>query len=140
MKPKNIYFEFGSGASTYLASYYNITTYSVESDVKWHKKLKKHGVKANFITIDLNVTYAGYPGKNTNVKHWKKYIQAYKRKFNADIILIDGRFRVACALDIFSKIRNDTIILIHDYVYRKKYHILENFYIKVKSWGTLTLF
>ena len=140
MKPKNIYFEFGSGGSTNLASYYKLKTYSVESDIKWHKKLKKHGIKANYITIDLKATSIGYPGKDTNIQDWKKYIQAYKREFNADIILIDGRFRVACALDIFSKIRNDTIILIHDYEHRKKYHILENFYIKVKSWDSLALF
>ena len=140
MKPGNIYFEFGSGGSTNLASFYNVKTYSVESDVKWHKKLKISGIKANYITIDLNVTSVGYPGKNTNVKDWKKYIQAYKKEYNADIILIDGRFRVACALDIFYKIKNETIILIHDYEQRKQYHILENFYIKIKSWDSLALF
>ena len=50
MNPKNIYFEFGSGGSTNLASYYNLTVYSVESDVSWHEKLKKNNIKANFIT------------------------------------------------------------------------------------------
>lgn len=29
MKPGNIYFEFGSGGSTNIASYYNVSTFSV---------------------------------------------------------------------------------------------------------------
>ena len=140
MKPGNIYFEFGSGGSTNIASYFKIKTYSVESDVKWHEKLKINGIIANYITIDLHSTNLGYPGINTNLENWKKYIQAYKKEYNADIILIDGRFRVACALDIFSKIRNDTLILIHDYKNRKQYHILEKYYIKLKVLDTLALF
>ena len=47
MKPGNIYFEFGSGGSTNIASYYKIKTYSVESDIQWHQKLKrKYGQEA----------------------------------------------------------------------------------------------
>jgi len=100
MKPGNIYFEFGSGGSTNLASYYKVKTYSVESDAKWHENLKKNGILVNYITIDLKVKSFGYPGKETNIDDWKKYIQAYKKEYNANIILIDGRFRVACALDL----------------------------------------
>ena len=138
MRPDNIYFEFGSGGSTNLASFYKVKTYSVESDHKWHDKLKKAGIKANYLTIDLKVTHTGLPGKETNLNDWKKYIQAYKSEYNANIILIDGRFRVACALDVFSKIKNDTLILLHDYE-RKEYHILEQFYIKIKMWDSLVL-
>jgi len=140
MNPENIYFEFGSGGSTNIASFYKVKTYSVESDKKYTEKLKKKGIVANFILIDLKVNHWGYPGNRTNNKEWKKYIQAYKKEYNADIILIDGRFRVACALDIFTKIRNDTIILIHDYENRKEYHILEQFFIKIKKWDSLALF
>ena len=140
MKSGNIYFEFGSGGSTNIASFYKVKTYSVESDVKWHEKLKNNGIAANYITIDLHVTSLGYPGNDTNVNDWKKYIQAYKKEYNADIILIDGRFRVACALDIFSKIRNDTLIFIHDYKNRRQYYILERYYIKLKVWDRLALF
>ena len=39
----NVYFEYGSGGSTYQASIRkNIKTiYSVESDITWHEKLKE---------------------------------------------------------------------------------------------------
>ena len=140
MNPQNIYFEFGSGGSTNIASYFNVKTYSVESDIKWHEKLKENGIIANYITIDLKASSVGYPGKETNINDWKKYIQAYKKEYNANVILIDGRFRVACALDIFSKISYNTAVLIHDYEPRIQYHILEKFYIKIYSWDTLALF
>ena len=137
MKPEKIYFEFGSGGSTNIASYFKVKTYSVESDKKWHEKLKNNGIIANY---SFNSTFAGYPGNDTNINDWKKYIQAYKKEYNADIIFIDGRFRVACALDIFSKIRFNTSVLIHDYETRYQYHILEKYYIKIETWDTLALF
>ena len=143
MKPENIYFEFGSGGSTNLASYYKLKKiYSVESDVSWHNKLKSHLLNnITYLTIDLNSRdNSGRPGPGTTIEDWKKYIQAYKPEYNADIIFIDGRFRVACGLDVFHKIRADTLVLIHDYNCRPYYHILENYYIKVRSWHSLTAF
>jgi hypothetical protein len=139
MKPNNIYFEFGAGGSTNIASFYKVLSYSVENDAKWHKLLKDNNVSVNYITIDLNPKHLGFPDKNTKIEEIKKYIQAYKKDYNADVILIDGRFRVACALDIFNKIRNDTIILIHDYE-RKEYHILEKYYLKLYYWDKLACF
>ena len=142
MKPENIYFEFGSGGSTNLASFYRLKQiYSVESDVNWHNKLKNNFPNVIYITIDLKANgNFGYPGQGTNVEDWKKYIQAYKSEYNADIIMIDGRFRVACGLDIFSKIRNNTLVLVHDYENRDNFHVLENYYIKVRKWETLSAF
>ena len=140
MKPDNIYFEFGSGGSTNIASYYKVKTYSVESDINWHNYLKKNNIKANYISVDLKAKSYGCPGKQTNINDWKRYIKAYKSEYMANIILIDGRFRVACALDIFSKIKKDTIVLIHDYSIRKYYHIIENYYTKIEEWDSLAAF
>ena len=46
---------------------------------------------------------------------------------------------MACALDIFPKIRNDTIVLIHDYD-REEYHVVQNYYYKIKKWHILAAF
>lgn len=139
MKPNLTYFEFGSGGSTNVASYYKLKVYSVESDILWHNKLKKNKIKANYLTVNLKTNLWGYPGKDTTIEDWKRYFQAYKSKYMADIIFIDGRFRVICGLDIFPKIRNDTLVLVHDYN-RDTYHILEKYYIKVRKWGNLCAF
>ena len=79
MKSENIYFEFGLGGSTNVASFYKVKTFSVDSDAKWHQKLKTHKINANYITVDLKANYYGYPGKETNMDNWKKYIQSYKK-------------------------------------------------------------
>jgi hypothetical protein len=139
MRPNMVYFEFGSGGSTNVASYYKLKVYSVESDVLWHNKLKNNNINATYLTVDLKTNEWGFPGKDTTVEDWKKYFQAYQSKYEADIIFIDGRFRVICGLDIFPKIKNDTLVLVHDYD-RNIYHILENYYIKVGSWGNLYAF
>ena len=139
MKPNLTYFEFGSGGSTNVASYYKLNVYSVESNKLWHNKLKESNISATYLTIDLKTEGWGFPGKNTSVEDWKKYFQAYQSKYNADIIFIDGRFRVICGLDIFQKIRNDTLVLMHDYN-RKIYYILEKYYIKIGMWGSLSAF
>ena len=138
MKPNLTYFEFGSGGSTNVASYYKLKVYSVESDVLWHNKLMNSNINATYITVDLKVIKAGYPGNHTTIKDWKRYFQAYDSKYNADIIFIDGRFRIVCGLDIFSKIKNDTLVLIHDYENRDYYHILEKYYIKIRKWDSLS--
>jgi hypothetical protein len=139
MRPNMVYFEFGSGGSTNVASYYKLKVYSVESDVLWHNKLKNNNINATYLTVDLKTNEWGFPGKDTTVEDWKKYFQAYQSKYEADIIFIDGRFRVICGLDIFPKIKNDTLVLVHDYD-RNIYHILENYYIKVGNWGNLCAF
>ena len=58
MKKENIYFEFGSGGSTNIASFYKLKSYSVESDLTWHKKLKDNKINATFIRLSrhLNIT------------------------------------------------------------------------------------
>ena len=70
----------------------------------------------------------------------EKYFQAYKPEYNADVILIDGRFKIATAMDIFNKIRNDTIVVLHEYNTRPQYFVLENYYKYIYHWGSLYAF
>ena len=81
-----------------------------------------------------------YPGKLSTLDDWKKYFQAYDSSYNADVILIDGRFKVATAMDIFDKIKEDTIVLIHEFQERPIYFILEKYYQYVYHWDRLTAF
>ena len=47
---------------------------------------------------------------------------------------------MACALDIFPKIRNDALMIMHDYVNREYYHVIEDYYFKIKTWDILAVF
>lgn len=148
----HVYFEFGSGGSTYQAAKRNKKIYSVESDVAWHQKIQrdmknisiqinealaKNNIKITFnpdityLTIDLHVGKKrwGWPGKDTKYDDWIKYTRAYDHsKYKADLILIDGRFRVACGLNVFKQIDNNVLVYIHDFFNRNQYHILLNYF------------
>ncbi|OHT14810.1 hypothetical protein TRFO_14735 [Tritrichomonas foetus] len=137
------FFEFGSGGSTYQAAKRGIFIYSVESDVKWHQKIQNDfgGNYKNivFLTVDLHSDGNwGTPGPDTTINDWVKYSRAYKREYHCDTFLIDGRFRVACALNIFTEIDDDTIVIIHDFFNRPKYHVILDFYDIVEK-GTVTV-
>ena len=138
----NTFFETGSGCSTIIAKYYTKKSYAVEGCQKWYKQGIKNGLKDNIIFKDLQPDNPiwSYPGKKTTLEDWKNYFQSYKAEYNADVILIDGRFKVATAKDIFSKIRDDTIVLIHEYFMRPFYYVVENYYQRIYHWGTLAAF
>jgi hypothetical protein len=137
-----IYFETGSGCSSIIAKYYAKKTYAVEGSIKYYKIGIKNGLRNNIIFKDLkpDILDWSFPGKKSNMNDWKNYFQSYKKEYNADVILIDGRFKVATAMDIFDKIRDDTIVLLHEYFERPSYFILEHYYNYVYHWGRLFCF
>lgn len=137
-----IYFETGSGCSSIIAKYYAKKTYAVEGSIKYYKKGIKNGLKNIIIFKNLkpDILDWSFPGKKSNMNDWKNYFQSYKKEYNADVILIDGRFKVATAMDIFGKIRDDTIVLLHEYFERPSYFILEKYYNYVYHWGRLYCF
>lgn len=47
---------------------------------------------------------------------------------NVDFILVDGRFRVACCLKCFDMINDECLIAFDDFVPRKQYHIVLDFF------------
>jgi protein O-GlcNAc transferase len=145
------YFEFGSGGSTYQASIrQNIEKiYSIESDKHWFHLLKTkieekniNNEKVNLILIDLQCKLNdwGNPGNNSSMNDWKKYSNAIY-DLNADIrqkldlILIDGRFRVACCLKCFNVISENCLIIFDDFLNRKHYHIVLKYYDIIERTG-----
>ena len=136
------YFETGSGCSSIIAKYFAKKSYAVEGCKEWYNEGVKQGLKNNLIFKDLKPDNPiwSYPGKKSNINDWKNYFQSYDKSYNADVILIDGRFKVATAMDLFNKINDNTIILIHEYQSRPQYFILENYYQYVYHWGRLVAF
>jgi len=131
----NFYYEFGSGGSTYLTSQKNniIEIHSVESSEFWINKIKntisevnKHFLnKINFHFIDMKSDKnLGYPGKNFPLDKYYLYptsLNNIQIKPNS-VILIDGRFRPACLLNLYKNIQTDTIILFDDFLNRIKFY------------------
>lgn len=133
------YFEFGAGGSTYyVCSIPTVETItSVESDMVYINKIKILCPRANILFADIGPTKEwGYP--INKAYNWANYCNMWdKRCIEPDTVLIDGRFRVACALKII--LTSNPLIIIHDFLNRKQYHILLEFLYIVESVDTLVI-
>ena len=75
----------------------------------------------------------GYPGAKSTPTDWIKYSNVIcdldKAVSNSiDLILIDGRFRVACCLKCFEHMNDTCYIAFDDFLDRSYYHIVLNYY------------
>jgi hypothetical protein len=135
----SVYFEYGCGGSTYEANSRSniIKIYSVESDRRWLNQVKKH-TDSNKVVLFYNEmdtvpkTY-GLPGKNSTPTQWINYSShirnlSEEEQQKIDLLLIDGRFRVACCLKCFDIIKADCFIAFDDFLNRKQYHVVLDYY------------
>ena len=139
-----VYFEYGSGGSTYQASIRNNISkiYTVESDTEWQNKLKDT-IQSNNIVYFLNEMDTrpntwGHPGPNstpTQRIEYSNYIRQLSNdeKQRIDLVFIDGRFRVACCLKCFDIIKPDCFIAFDDFLNRKQYHVVLDYYTIVEK-------
>jgi len=145
------YAEFGSGGSTCLASKFpNIRSIiSIESDHAFQQKVQAMCPRADVRWINIGRTsdynrsplsflfrsrrrgkpegshqLYGHPADNSSMHLWRDYSTADVGQ--PDLILIDGRFRVACGIQCCLKYPN-AIIMIHDFAHRTEYHPLLQF-------------
>jgi protein O-GlcNAc transferase len=132
------YFEFGSGGSTYQAALRkNIhAIYSVESDLDWYNKLKdilKNESRLNYIynEMDTKPNTWGHPGPNSTPlqhKNYSNHLVMCKDRNAIDLIMIDGRFRVASCLKCFDIINDRCLIAFDDFLDRPQYHVVLDYY------------
>lgn len=141
----NNYMEFGSGGSTIYASE-NIgdVGMSFESDYGWYNNVKnkinndKYQIK--YIDIESKQNTFGYPGKNCNINKQKLYSTMFKEyinEINPDVVFIDGRYRVSCALQIHNYITDECRVLFDDFLNRKYYHIVLDYYEIINKVNTM---
>ncbi|MCG5510200.1 hypothetical protein [Ectothiorhodospira lacustris] len=154
LKNSKSFLEYGAGGSTLLSmreEVKNIIT--VESDASFmsaveeiSKSYKKNSTEHHVHLIDIGKTGAwSFPINNEKISNWHEYAQKpWERIINnnkhPDLILIDGRFRVACFLACYIFSKSGTKILFDDYTNRTHYHICEK-YLPIKSrHGRMALF
>lgn len=121
------YAEFGSGGSTCLACKFpNLRSIvSVESDHAFQQKVQAMCPRADVRWINIGKTGDyGHPIGTASKHLWRDYSTADVGR--PDLILIDGRFRVACGIQCCLKYP-DAIIMIHDFAHRTEYHLLLQF-------------
>ena len=146
LKKSNYYFEYGSGSSTLIADQFKKKFLSIELDKLYYDLLKKkidkkRGIK--FINIGPvgEFSYPLFKFKERIKRYVECIDEEFEKKIYPDLILVDGRFRVACCLNLlkFEKINKGLCtIIIYDYTKRKEYHILNRFFF-IKKIGRLAL-
>lgn len=128
--------EYGSGGSTVLAAELGKRCLSVESDKAWAEALNSHltsvfGEERNVHAyhVDVGETQEwGYPRDTASwARFWRYPMQVWQQAddFLPDIVLIDGRMRMACLAATMMHVRRETVVLFDDYRNRRKYHRVE---------------
>lgn len=142
LQQSRLYMEYGSGGSTVLAAHLGKSFVSVESDLIFSRTVTARiGAAKNsgdIVAVNIGVTGAwGAPlftkPNGDRLQLWKQYITAPWSRLPAgvtpDLVLIDGRFRIACTLFSLMQLhgRKDATILFDDYGDRRNYHVVEEF-------------
>lgn len=150
------YLEYGAGASTLLIADARIPAISVESDADYADAVRAvipNNNQSRIVAVNIGRTQDwGYPlwmFKTTGaVQKWKAYPKAGPAELDEtvpfpDLVLIDGRFRVACCLSMVkaSIVRKQpTQILFDDYALRPHYAVVEQVIGKPQAIGRAALF
>jgi protein O-GlcNAc transferase len=147
------YLEFGSGASTLMASKIKqLKTISIETDPDFISYLSRQlpinyleEGNSSFLHIDIGrVGDWGWPvdpvdSQKLLTYNFRVWQHLQEIQFNPDLILIDGRFRVS---SFVTSIVNSpkTTILFDDYFDRTHYHLVEKLVEPHKRVGRIGVF
>lgn len=138
LEKSRCYLEYGCGGSSLLAASCSVRNIIfVDTSRSWIRKVESQlsgFPSVNFTGIFINVGDIrewGKPINQSKAINWKNYCYSPWEKASAlnlapDLILIDGRFRVAsfaCSL-LMAKI--GTSVLFDDYLNRDHYHVVES--------------
>ncbi|MFD1344095.1 hypothetical protein [Litorisediminicola beolgyonensis] len=132
--------EYGSGGSTVLAAEMpGKTVFSVESDRDWAEMMRgwfaanppTDGSDVDVVWADIGPTKAwGHPVDETLWKRFPRYpleIWGMSHFRQPQVVLVDGRFRVGCALAATYMTEAPLVLLFDDYRQRDQYHRIEDF-------------
>jgi hypothetical protein len=133
------YLEYGSGGSTVFAAKTGVASIvSVESDCAWRDRVAAKlsancSNRLHLIHVDIGPTKRlGYPRgaafrakfRNYPLAGWRLCEEA---DLSPDLVLIDGRFRLACVLATLLHAKPGCRVLLDDYKWRRRYHRVEEF-------------
>ncbi len=145
LKASKKYLEYGTGGSTYTAAKFGIEFIAVDSDPYFLKSVRKHIHKdgldkpggQTYHHANIGLTgFWGYPLRSADnsspkrLAQFRNYSDPPKECFDGnvrpDLVLVDGRFRVACALKALRMLQNERewTIVIDDYATRPQYSVI----------------
>lgn len=152
LKGVRVYYEFGVGGSTVFAwnecllQAITPEVYGVDTSAEWIKQvtdlLSSPTIQLKHVDVGALKDF-GYPASSAPNKGWVEYstsITHAPHPHRIDLVLVDGRFRVACFIQSVLTCSVGTKILVHDYSRRPSYRVMENWANRITSAASLTLF
>ena len=133
VKNVQVYAEYGVGKSSiWVLQNTTARILAVDTSEHWINHVRteaKATDRFDVAWVDLGaIGWAGRPNNFERRSQFKDYIQSvWSRGAEPDLVLVDGRFRVACFLYSLAKAKPGCIILFDDYANRPKYHLVEEF-------------
>lgn len=158
LRTADVYLEYGSGGSTRVAATHVNEIVSVETDAVYARAVREEVRHANpetrlrLVHADIGLTASwGIPfvkiPTQRRARRWVAYpdapwVTGLLPAHGPDLILVDGRFRVAsCARSLMAlPERSECLILVDDYAVRPEYWVLESVAEKVQSVGRMGVF
>jgi hypothetical protein len=147
----DVILEYGSGGSTVLGAELGKRVISVDSDKAWAQMMQQW-FAANPPPRPVDVVWSdvgktrewGHPVDDSGWKRFARYpLQVWDLpEFDhPDVVLVDGRFRVGCALATAYRISRPVSLYFDDYMPRPRYHEVENFIgAPVQTYGRMARF
>jgi hypothetical protein len=149
------YLEYGGGGSTVLAAKLNKSFVSVDTDQHFLAAVRRkigHLAPCQHL-VHANIGWTRLCGeplfKSSNArrrKRWKAYVEIPWRYVEngslPDLVMVDGRFRVAAALTSCVHLMNfpDSRVVVDDYAARPHYHAIEDHARLVGMAGRMAIF
>lgn len=140
------YAEYGCGASTvWVAENTGAAIKSVDTSQEWVDAVHAQvAPRAHFdlATIDLGpVKNWGWPLSYAHKERFRDYFfYIWNDDYRPDLVLIDGRFRLACFFACMLKAEPGTTIIFDDYTDRPHYHLAADVLKPVEIRGRQAIF
>ena len=136
-----VFLEYGSGGSSLMVAQAGVKSiYSVDTDKQFLKAVRQRLLDEGIprrryipIYVDIGATKEwGRPVDESHARDWPAYCTAPWEKLlktgeRPDLVLIDGRFRVASFLITMLMAPPGCVILFDDYGDRPEYHVVERY-------------
>lgn len=154
LEKSKCYLEYGSGGSTVLAARLNKPFVCIDTDRYFLEAVRRKIGKLapNQLLVHGNIGWTrefGCPVFKTpsasRRKKWKAYVehpwQLIGPRLLPDLVMVDGRFRVAAALTSCAHLTNspESLIVVDDYLTRPYYHVIEKYLRLVGIRGSMAI-
>ena len=136
LKSSDTMIEWGAGGSTLSFSKKTKFYVSIEDSKIWYKRVlkainKEPELKKKVVILNIKSNEArSFPSKRSEFIDYIEIVKKLNHKW--DKVLIDGRARVYCGIEVKPYLKKDSIIFLHDFQ-RSKYESLFEYYELIES-------